>query len=81
MAFKDMEGKLEIYGSIEQAQKVRLYMGADDDILRALFNYGDMPSDVHEIASNMITASRQARKTIAAFIRENYGIGEREDGM
>ncbi len=79
-AFRDMEGKLEIYGSIEKAQSVGLYMGADDDVLRALFGYGKVPDNIRDVASNMVAASREARDTIASFIRENYEIGEREDG-
>ena len=79
-AFREMDGKLEIYHSLDAAMRIQLFIDIDDSLLDAIFSYGERPPDLKEALDGMLAASKDARQVIAGFIKENYKIEAREDG-
>jgi hypothetical protein len=58
-------------------------MGVDDDVIRPLFDYRyERDSiDIRSLTKQMCTASAHAREAVASFIRDNYKVDQRDDGM
>ena len=84
-AFAKLENKMEIYRSIEKAAKVRMYIGDDDDVVRALLglswqDYRSQKIDVKALVDNMCLASALARAAISSYIKDNYKVEQSEKG-
>jgi hypothetical protein len=75
-AFAKIKVDMEIYDSVDKAATVDLYIFADTNILKALFNYklDDEKFDVRSLIPPMRQASALARKTISSFIAKNFPI-------
>ena len=78
-SFKEMGGKFEIYGNFQDALFLEKLTFQEDLLLQQL-GVLKQPENMKDLTLNMVDAVNQARQSIASFIKENYGINEREDG-
>jgi hypothetical protein len=76
IAFDIMKIDMEIYESIDRAATVDLYILADTNVLKALFNYkiDAAKFDMKSLIPPMREASALARATISTFIARNFTI-------
>jgi hypothetical protein len=84
-SFSAMQLKMEIYQSLEEAASVELAMASDGTMINWLFDNHDFLQlneqlDELSLFADMKKSIEDARRAIAAFIKNHYKIEQKESG-
>jgi len=78
--FAKIENSMEIYASIAEANKVKMFFPVDTNVLDYLFDFqagiGHKNVDIPSLIAHMSSAAAKARETLADFISRNFPVEE-----